>query len=137
MPAAREPALEAAPRLTAVCRFVDPASLPALDEVPGTPGAFPGGGVEDVGIPGLEREVHETRDIVAGQDLVPGLPTVVRAVYTALATRRVEPAERCHEDTVRVPRIDQDTTDPIGILEAHVPPRVAAVVGAEHAEPAV
>src|SRR5205823_1406852 len=68
-----------------------------------------------------------------GQDLLPGLAAVGRFVESPVAARAPERALRGDVDGVGVAWVDHDAPDMLGRLEAHVVPRLCAILRLVHA----
>ena len=95
--------------------------------------ALPGRGVEDVGVPGVERDVGDARPLPRPEDLRPRLPAVRRLEEPAVAALRPQRPLRRHPDDVGVLRMHDDLRDVLRVPEAEVLParaRVAAAVDA-------
>jgi hypothetical protein len=85
------------------------------------------GGVEDVRVPGIERDVGNAGVVVDCEHVRPGLASVGRPIEAALPSRRPEGPFRRDVHHVPVPRVDEDLADVLGSLEPHLPPGPAAV----------
>src|SRR4051794_29637727 len=91
--------------------------------------ALPEGGVDDARVGEVQREVHHPGFRAAEEDVLPGRPTVLRAIDAALRVRSVRMTECADIDEVRIRRMDTDLADIARLGEAHMPPRPPAVHG--------
>ena len=87
------------------------------------------GGIDRVGIVGVDRNIGEAGVLAYVQDLLPGLASVRRLVEAAIATGRPERTFRGDEDGVAVLRTDRDSTDVLRVLQANVGPALPSVFG--------
>ena len=122
--------LELRPGGAAVGRFVDGALRAAVDQRPDVPAALVGGGEQHVGVARIEDDVGDAGVLADGQHLLPGLAAVGGLVQAAVAARPPERSLGGDVDDVGVARVDDDLADVLGLLQAHVLPDLAAVVGA-------
>ena len=122
-----EPDRELAPGLAGVLAFVDARFGAAADERGDAAAALIGGGVDDVGIGGVELGRSDARVFGDREDEGPGLAAVGGLVEAALAARGPERALGRDVNDVGIARVDQDPADVLGLGEAHVGPGLAAV----------
>jgi len=85
------------------------------------------GSVEDVRIARIHDDFVDTRVLAAAKDLLPALTAIDGLVEATLATARPQRALRSHVDDLRISWIDQDGTDVLGVLQAHVLPGLTAI----------
>src|ERR1700709_673516 len=76
-------------------------------DVPGGAPGRPEGGVDHLGVAGLESEVDGAGVLVLVEDLLPALAAVARAEDAALGARAVGVPPRRHEADRRTARSDQ------------------------------
>jgi hypothetical protein len=94
---------------------------------------LPDGGVENVGIGGVDDEVAGTGDVGLEEDFGPGLATVFGAKDTALGVGAGHVADGRDVDQVGIFGIDADAADLLRGFEADVRPGLAGVGGLVHA----
>ena len=126
---------ERPPGAPAVQRLVETTARSAGGriDVPRRPAGLPQGGVDHVGIAGLEGHVDGPGVGVVEQRPGPGPTAIGGAEHAALRIGTVGMAERGCQQHVRVARIDQDLADLLGVLQPDGGPGGPAVGRAEHA----
>ena len=122
--------LEFVPARAAVGRLVECALRTAVDQCPDMPAALVGGGHQHVGIARIEDHVGDAGVVADREHLLPVLTAVGGLVEPAVAAGSPERPLGGHVDDVRVPWVDDDLADMLGLLEAHLLPAFAAVVRA-------
>ena len=115
------------PGVAAVHAAVERAAGAASVEAPRAALALVGGGVDDIGLVGVERDVHGAGVLVDLQDGLPGGAAVGAAVEAALLVRTPEVAHGGDVDEVRVVRVQRDAPDMLAVAQPHVGPGLAAV----------
>src|SRR5262245_27846578 len=81
----------------------------------------------------VEHEVGHARVLADGEDALPGLAAVARLVQPTVPARPPEWALSGDVDDVGIARVDDDLPDVLRLFQAHVLPRLAAVVRAVNA----
>src|SRR4029077_8097941 len=120
----------AAPRLAAVSGLVQPAFRSSVNQRPGVTAALVGDREHHVGIVRIEGDVADAGVLADLQDLVPGRPAVDRLVESSLSTLFPQRSVRGDEHYLRVARVDHDTANLLGRLQAEIPPRLPGIVAA-------
>src|SRR6185369_3749446 len=118
---------ELAPGGAAVTALVDRRAGAAVDQRPDLALPLIGGGIEDVGVARVHRQVGDAGVLVDREDRFPGLAAVGGLVEAAVAARIPQRALGRDEDHVRIARIDDDLPNVLGALETHIDPGLAAV----------
>ena len=113
--------------------FVNGALRTAVDQRPHMPAALIRGRQQDVGIARVHRHVGHAGVLANRQHGFPGLAAIGGLIQSAVAARPPQWPLRGDVDSVGIPWIDGDARDVLGLLQAHVLPRFAAVVGPVHA----
>ncbi len=143
--AGRQPVRQPLPRLAAVSRLVDAPVGRAVDalriedalfvatahERPRIANAIPERHVEDVRVDRIHQEPVRAghRRIRQAVQLRPRLAAVHRLVQSAAADRAPDVAQRGHVHDVGVRRMEPDARDVVGVLQADVLERRAAIRG--------
>src|SRR6185312_10348256 len=120
----------ARPVRAAVGGLVDAALGAAVNQCVDVALALVGGSVEGVGIARIHDQVAGAGVLGDGEHVFPGGAAVGGLEHAAVAARAPERSLGGDIDGVGVARIDDDAADVAGILESHVAPGGAAVVGA-------
>ncbi len=126
------PGRELLPGLAAVGRLEDAAVRPAGVEAERLAQPLPERDVEDVRVRRVHDEVDRARLAVVRQaaaDLLPRLAAVDRLEQPAVAGVAPRGAARRHPDDVRIRGVGEHLGDALGVLQAHVDERLAAVDG--------
>ena len=90
---------------------------------------LPHRGVDDVGIRGIDLDVGAAGVFVLGDNSLPGLTAVGRAIDSALFAGSVRMAEHGGENAIRVARIDGERGNLLSIAQAEMRPGFAGVGG--------
>ncbi len=123
------------PRVAAVRRLVEPGagSVRRRIDAPRRAARLPQRRVDDLGVAGLEREIHRTCVLVLAEDLLPRVAAVLRAIHAAFGVRSVRMAERGDKQQIGIVRIDDDARDLLRVAQPDVRPGLPCVVGLVHA----
>ena len=103
--------------------------------VPGWATRIPESGVDDLGVGGIDRDIHRADVVVLEEHACPRLAAVDRAEEAAIVARRVERADGGDEGDVRILGIDRDAPDVLRAVEPAMRPRLAGVGGLVHPVP--
>ncbi len=128
-PARRQPLdpRDLGPAVAAVSRLPEAGALAAALEAVGRALRLPEGGVEDVRVVGVDRQVVAARAVTPMEHPLPGPTAVAGAEDAALRVASPGVAERRDVDDVGVAGVDDDVGDVAGVGEADVGPGAAAV----------
>src|SRR2546421_1236184 len=97
-------------------------------EGPALAAEVPQSGEEHAGVLRVDRDGAAARgEVRTREDQVPALAAVGRLVEPAIGTVAPELARRAGIDHVGVARIDGDLRDPLGLLQPHAGPALAAI----------
>ena len=127
--ALRQTAGHLVPFGAAVGGFVDAAAGARLHDLPGEPDGIIHGGVQDVRIAIIDRQVDRAAGVVDEQFLLPGMSAVGRLEDAAFLIGCAQVAERGYPDDVGIGGVDDDAGDVLGVAQTHVGPGIAAVGG--------
>src|SRR5581483_8141692 len=125
-------AFEFFPGCAAVRGLIERASRTAAVEPPGCAHRLPHGGVENVRVGGIERDIDGAGLVVHIDDLLPGLAAVGGAEEAAFGVRAPGVAEGRDEDDVGIARVHDDAGDVARVVEADVRPGLTGVHGFIH-----
>src|SRR5579862_6127031 len=90
---------------------------------------FPHGGIDGIGIRGIDLDVGAARVVVLGNNFLPALSAVGGAIDAALLAGSVGMAEDGREDFVGIARIGGERGNLLAVGEAEMSPRLAGVGG--------
>src|SRR5262249_23710215 len=125
--AARQAVGELVPLGTAGGRLVDRRAGAAIVQHPAVAPALIRRRVEDVWVAAVHDEIGRPGLVIDVQNLLPGLAAIGRLEDAALFVGREQVAQRRDVDDVRVDRVDDDASDVLAVLQAHVLPGAAGV----------
>ncbi len=125
----RQPAGKPLPSGATVGAPVHAAFGAAAEEAPGPPLALKSGGVQQVGVTRIHRQVDDAGQRADVQHQVPALSAVGALVHAAFLVRSPQRTPTGDVHDVRMFGMDQDTADVAGLLEPFVLPGLAAVLG--------
>src|SRR4029077_11452798 len=111
----------------AVRGFVQAAARPAAGAGPRLEFELPHPSEENARVVGIHGDVGAAGILVDGENLLPVEAAIAGAVDAALGLRPVGVAERAAKDEIGIARVDQNTPDPAGLLQAHKAPGLARV----------
>ena len=131
--AGRESLGQEFPRLARVGRFVDSAAGAGVHIVPRLPVAFPCNGIQRLVVRRIHDDLDNTDLLGDIEDLLPRLAAVGGLEDTALFVVGVLMTERSDIHDVIILRVDDDATDVVSVVEAHVLPCAPRVSRLEHA----
>ncbi len=114
------------PRVAAVERAEQGGAGPAADEAESATAALVRRGVHGAAV-GVDCDLADAGITVDEQHLLPGFPTIFRAVQTALLVWSPQVTHRGGEHDVRIGRVDRHAANVVRLLQAHVLPGVATV----------
>ncbi len=123
----REPLGDRLPRVASVAGPVEAGVLAAAFHGPGPSHRLPDRGVENARVGRVDGQVHRARLVADEEHLLPGLAAVLRAEDPALRVRTEGVAQRRDVDEVGVARVNTDSGDLAGLLQADVTPALAGI----------
>src|SRR5690348_2327061 len=123
---------DALPSVSAIVSDEDPTAWTAAVAAPSFDIDLPSPCEESIRVLRIHRQIGRACVLVDEEHALPGLSTIFRAEDAALRLRAIARAERRHKDDVRIMRIDDDSSNTSGGIEAHVLPRLPRICGLVH-----
>lgn len=123
-------ARDVGPGFAAIGAFPESASLAAAVEGVWSAPGCPCGGVERIGVLGIEADIQRAGSLIYVEHLAPGLAAIGGFVDAAFLAGHPDFAERGDPDGVWIGGVDARTADGVGFFQPQVLPGFALVIAA-------
>ena len=128
---------EQGPAFPSVAAFVDARAGARFGEIPGAAAAFPGGGVEGVGVGGVHPQVDDPCIFADVERFGPGLPAISGFINAAFLVGGVEVPQGGDPGGLRVVGMQHDAANVVAFGQAKVLPGLAAIGAFINAGPGI